>query len=177
MHATRRRDSLDNAAKLDADHDMPANPSAPNTSNRAAPRAIAILMSALLGGMAGGVAWCFLSLWLPWFAQFWIVPIAIVLAVSARWQGYREGASIACTLLAVVIAFAYAQYLFGAVRIADSMGLPLREALFKAGFGLTADIAWANLRTPDWVALALAVAAGVAVARLRSSSRRISGDN
>jgi len=57
------------------------------------------------------------------------------------------------------------------------MGLPLREALFKAGFGLTADIAWANLRTPDWVALALAVAAGVAVARLRSSSRRISGDN
>jgi len=52
MHATRRRDSLDNAAKLDADHDMPANPSTPNTSNRAAPRAIAILVSALLGGMA-----------------------------------------------------------------------------------------------------------------------------
>ena len=156
---------------------MPANPSAPNTSNRTAPRAIAILVSALLGGMAGGVAWCFLSLWLPWFAQFWIVPIAIVLAVSTRWQGYREGEAIACTLLAVVIAFTYAQYLFGAVRIADSMGLPLREALFKAGFSLTADIAWANLRAPDWVALALAGAAGVAVARLRNPNRRTRDDS
>jgi len=156
---------------------MPANPSVPNTLNRTAPGAIAILVSALLGGTAGGVAWCFLSLWLPWFAQFWIVPIAIVLAVSARWQGYREIAAVTCTLLAVLIAFAYAQYLFGAVRIADSMGLPLREALFKAGFGLTFDIAWANLRTPDWVTLALAVAAGVAVARLRRSSRRTSEDN
>jgi len=155
---------------------MPTSPSVPNTSNRAAPRAIAILVSALLGGMAGGVAWCFLSLWLPWFAQFWIVPIAIVLAVSARWQGYREGAAITCTTLAVLIAFVYAQYLFGAVRIAYSMGLPLREALFKAGFGLTADIAWANLRTPDWIALALAVAAGVVVARLRSPNRRTNGD-
>jgi len=155
---------------------MPANPSVPNTSNRTAPGAISILVSALLGGMAGGVAWCFLSLWLPWFAQFWIVPISIALAVSARWQGYREGAAIACTTLAVLFAFTYAQYLFGAVRIAYSMGLPLREALFKAGFGLTADIAWANLRTPDWVALALAVAAGVIVARLRSPSRRTSDD-
>jgi len=156
---------------------MPANPSVPNTLNRTAPGAIAILVSALLGGTAGGVAWCFLSLWLPWLAQLWIVPIAIVLAVSARWQGYREIAAVTCTLLAVLIAFAYAQYLFGAVRIADSMGLPLREALLKAGFGLTFDIAWANLRTPDWVTLALAVAAGVAVARLRRSSRRTSDDD
>ena len=170
MHATRRRDSLDNAAKLDADHDMPANPSAPNTSNRAAPRAIAILVSALLGGMAGGVAWCFLSLWLPWFAQFWIVPIAIVLAVSARWQGYREGAAIACTLLAVVIAFAYAQYLFGAVRIADSMGLSLREALFKAGFGLTADVALGNLRASDGIALATALLAGAIAAKFQRAA-------
>ncbi|HEX7917449.1 hypothetical protein [Rudaea sp.] len=153
------------------------NFSVPNPSNRTAPGAIAILVSALLGGMAGGVAWCFLSLWLPWFALFWIVPIAIVLAVSARWQGYREGAAIACTLLAVLIAFAYAQYLFGAVRIADSMGLPLREALFKAGFSLTADIAWANLRAPDWIALALAMVGGVAVARLRSPSRQTSDDS
>jgi len=163
--------------KSNSDHHMPANPSVPNTSNRTARGAIAILVSALLGGMAGGVAWCFLSLWLPWFAQFWIVPIAIVLAVSARWQGYREIAAVTCTLLAVLIAFAYAQYLFGAVRIADSMGLPLREALLKAGFGLTFDIAWANLRTPDWVTLALAVAAGVAVARLRRSSRRTNDDD
>lgn len=158
--ATRWCDSLDNCGEPNADHPMSANPSVSNASNRAAPGAIAILVSALLGGMAGGVAWCFLSLWLPWFAQFWIVPIAIVLAASARWQGYRGSVAIVCTLLAVLIAFAYAQYLFGAVRIADSMGLSLREALFKAGFGLTFDIAWANLRASDWVALVLAILTG-----------------
>lgn len=147
---------------------MSANPSVSNASNHAAPGAIAILVSALLGGMAGGVAWCFLSLWLPWFAQFWIVPIAIALAVSARRQGYRGSAAIICTTLAVLITFAYAQYLFGAVRIADSMGLSLREALFKAGFSLTFDIAWANLRGLDWTALAVALLAGATTANLRA---------
>jgi hypothetical protein len=130
----------------------------------------------LLGGMAGGVAWCFLSLWLPWFAQYGIVPIAIVLALSARWQGYRRGTAIACTLLAVLIAFIYAQYLFGAVRIADSMGLPLRDALFKAGFGLTADIAWANLRASDGIALAIACVTAAATAGLDGLSRRESSN-
>ena len=142
---------------------------APPVSNSVKASAIAILVSALLGGLAGGVAWCFLSLWLPWNVQFWIVPIGIVLAASVRWQGYRGSAAVACTVLAIAIAFVYAQYLFGAVRIADSMGLSLREALFKAGFGLTADIAWANLRSGDWVALTLAIllGSGAAMARLR----------
>lgn len=145
---------------------MPTNTSTSTAPNRAAPGATAILVSALLGGMAAGVAWCFLALWLPWFAQFWIVPIAIALAVSARWQGYRNCSAIACTVFATCIAFVYAQYLFGAVRIADSMGLPLREALFKAGFGLTADVAWANLRMADWIAFAIALLAGAGAARL-----------
>lgn len=140
---------------------------APPVSNSVNAGGIAILVSALLGGLVGGVAWCFLSLWLPWSGQFWIVPIGVLLAASVRWQGYRGGAAIACTVLAIAIAFVYAQYLFGAVRIADSMGLSLREALFKAGFGLTADIAWANLRAPDWIALALAMLAGIGATIIR----------
>ena len=147
---------------------MPANTPIPTATKRAAPGAFAILVSALLGGMAGGVAWCFLSLWLPWFAQYGIVPIGIVLALSARWQDYRGRRAVICTVLAITIAFVYAQYLFGAVRIADSMGLPLRDALFKAGFGLTADIAWANLRIADWVAFVIAIAAGTATAMIPS---------
>lgn len=136
----------------------------------AVPSASAVFVSALLGGLAGGVGWCFLALWLPWLARFWIVPIALALAASARWQGYRGRTAIVCAMLATVVAFVYAQYLFGAVRIADSLGLPLREALFKAGFGLTVDIAWANLRTVDWIALlfALFVSIGAAMLRLRS---------
>jgi len=138
------------------------------TAFHASPNAFAVLVSALLGGLAGGISWCFLALWLPWPAQFWIVPIAIGLAAFARWQGYRNRAAAACAALATIIAFVYAEYLFGAVRIADSMGLPLREALFKAGFSLTADIAWANLRTMDWIVLGVAVLMGTTLASIRS---------
>ncbi len=144
---------------------MTDTPLSPPTSLTARPGAIAVFVSALLGGLAGGVGWCFLSLWLPWHAQFWIVPIGVVIALSARWQGYRNGTAVLCTALAIGIAFVYGQYLFGAVRIADSMGLPLREALFKAGFGLTADVALGNLRSSDWIALAAALLAGVTAAK------------
>ena len=153
---------------------MPDMPSSLRTPPSTQPGAIAVLVSALLAGLAGGVARCFLSLWLPWHAQFWIVPIGVLIALSSRWQGYRDGAAVVCTALAIGVAFVYGQYLFGAVRIADSMGLPLREALFKAGFDLTANIAWANLRALDWGALALAVAVGVIAARLRGPSFRAS---
>ena len=154
--------------KIHTNPAMPEMPRATRTTTPASFGAIAVLISALLGGLAGGVSWCFLSLWLPWFATFWIVPIGAAIAAFARWQGYRGGAAIACTVLATLIAFVYAQYLFGAVRIADSMGLSLREALFKAGFGLTADIAWANLRASDWAALAVAVLVGAGAALIRA---------
>ena len=147
--------------------DMP--PSLP-TSPSANPGAVAVLVSALLGGLAGGVAWCFLSLWLPWHAQFWIVPIGVLIALSSRWQGYRDGTAVVCAALAIGVAFVYGQYLFGAVRIADSMGLPLREALFKAGFGLTADVALGNLRASDWIALATALLAGAIAAKFQRAT-------
>ncbi|MBN8885809.1 MAG: hypothetical protein J0I77_08825 [Rudaea sp.] len=134
----------------------------------ASPSAFAILVSALLGGLAGGVAWCFVSLPLPWFATYGIVAIGVALAAFSRWQGYRGVAAIVCTVFAILIAFVYAQYLFGAVRIADSLGMPLREALFKAGFDLTSSVAWANLRIDDWAALAVAIVTGSVVAAIGS---------
>jgi hypothetical protein len=145
-------------------------PSSLRTSRPTQSDAIAVLVSALLGGLAGGVAWCFLSLWLPWHAQFWIVPIGVVIALSSRWQGYRDGTAVVCTALAIGVAFVYGQYLFGAVRIADSMGLSLREALFKAGFGLTADVALGNLRAIDWMALATALLAGAIAAKFQRAT-------
>lgn len=132
------------------------------------PSVFAVLVSALLGGLAGGVAWCFVSLPLPWFATYGIVAIGVALAAFARWQGYRSGTAMVCTVFATLIAFVYAQYLFGAVRIADSLGMPLREALLKAGFELTSSVAWANLRVMDWVSLAVAMVAGAAAAVIRS---------
>jgi len=145
-------------------------PSSLRTSRPTQPGAIAVLVSALLGGLAGGVAWCFLSLWLPWHAQFWIVPIGVVIALSSCWQGYRDGTAVVCTALAIGVAFVYGQYLFGAVRIADSMGLSLREALFKAGFGLTADVALGNLRASDGIALATALLAGAIAAKFQRAA-------
>jgi len=134
----------------------------------------AVVVSALLGGLAGGAAWCLLAPSLPWAGAFGIVPIAIALGVFAHWQGYPRRAAIVCAAFATGIAFVYARYLFGAVRIADAMGISLREALFKAGFDLTADIAWANVHGSDWVALLLALAVGSGTS-MRSPRRHMNG--
>ena len=145
---------------------MPEIQPAAHPNSAVSPSVFAILVSALLGGLAGGVAWCFVSLPLPWFATYGIVAIGIALAAFSRWQGYRGVAAIVCTVFAILIAFVYAQYLFGAVRIADSLGMPLREALFKAGFDLTSSVAWANLRAMDWIALGVSLLIGIALAAI-----------
>jgi hypothetical protein len=138
--------------------------------------AFTVSVSALLGGLAGGVACCSLSLIFPWPGVFWIVPIGGVLGAFSRWQGYRGRAAAACAVLAILIAFAYAQFLCGAIRIADALSISLRETLFKAGFDFIADVAWANLRWTGWSAFAFAIAVGTSIAVLPFRGRRAVAD-
>ena len=56
------------------------------------------------------------------------------------------------------IAFVYAQYLFAAVNIAQSLGFPLRDTLFKMDFGLAWQVVRAHLGTLDLALLALSLA-------------------
>jgi len=150
---------------------MPETPAA-HAFERSASSALSVAVSALLGGLAGGVAWCLIVLSFEWAATFGIVPIAFALGAFARWQGYRQRAAIACGVVAIGVTFLYAHYLFGAVHIADAMGLPLRDTLFKAGFALTFDIARANMYARDWLAFALAQLAAISSASLGARTRR-----
>ncbi|HEY8009892.1 MAG TPA: hypothetical protein VIE67_02735 [Rudaea sp.] len=129
------------------------------------------IASTVFGALAGGVLWCFISVSTRLETGIFILPLGIALGLFMRWQGFARPVAMSCAALSTLIAFAYAEYLFGAVRIAQMLGLPLREALFKAGFALTADIAWGNLHTRDGVLLALAILLSAGAASLRSTRR------
>lgn len=137
------------------------------------PGILASLASVGLSALAAGVAWCFVTVAVRFDTAFLIVPLGLTLGLFLRWQGFRGRWGAGCAALATLIAFAYAQYLFAAVRIAQNLGLPLRDALFKAGPALIGDIAWGNLHGREALLLAVASACAVLASSGRIPSRRI----
>ncbi len=144
---------------------LPPSASAGNAPPRQDITACAI--AAVLGGLAGGIAWCFVSLSLGYDGAALFVPIGLLLGLFLRWQGFQGRHAMLGSAAATLLAFWYAQWLFAAVRIAALLELPLRETLFSSGLELTAQVAWANLHRADWLALGLAIAAGGGVAAWR----------
>ncbi|HET8943054.1 MAG TPA: hypothetical protein VFN13_13820 [Rudaea sp.] len=92
-----------------------------------------------------------------------IVALAIGIAAFMRWQHYQGVHGAVCAVVATMLAFAYAQYLFAAVHIAQMLGFSLRSTLFKMDFALAWQAARANLTTLDcfWLVLACVLAAWV----------------
>lgn len=139
----------------------------PSASMSQNPGITSSVASTIFSAMAGGALWCFASISTRYDTDFLIIPIGFALGAFLRWQGFCGKQAMLCAAASTTLAFAYAQYLFGAVRIAQTLGYPLREALFKADFALIADIAWANLHLSDWIMLAIAIALSVGVAAHR----------
>lgn len=127
----------------------------------------------LMGGLAGGALWCLLSLATDHDTTFLIVPLAILLAIFLRWQGYAGRSGAIGTVLATVLTFAYAQYLFAAVRIAQMLGFPLRSTLFKMDFALAWQVFRAHLRVWDIGLLVLACAVAAWLTMRKIGSRRV----
>lgn len=127
---------------------------------------LASCLSVVLGALAGGVIWCFASVSMRFETDFLIVPLGFALGLFLRWQGFRGRWAIGCAVAATLLAFAYAQYLFAAVRIAQTLGLPLRDAMFKAGPALTSSIAWGNLHARELTLLAGGIIAAAAAAAI-----------
>ncbi|MGH8041487.1 MAG: hypothetical protein ACREPN_05520 [Rudaea sp.] len=119
------------------------------------------LASIILGGLAAGALWCLLALSVDFSSGFLILPLAIGLAFFMRWQHYRGYHGAFCAVLATLLAFVYAQYLFAAVRIAQMLGFALRDTLFKMGFCLAWQVARTNLGAWDigWLVLACVASA------------------
>lgn len=127
----------------------------------ATPGMLSSIASILLGAMAGGALWCFASVSTVHDTDALIIPIGFALGLFLRWQGFSGGRAKGCAALSTLLAFGYAQILFGAIRIAQMMGAPLREVLFKADFMLIVDAARLDLQRSDWLYLAIAVALSV----------------
>jgi hypothetical protein len=115
------------------------------------------IAAVLLGGLAAGALWCLLALGLSRGGEFLIVPLGGAIGLYFRWLGFRGARGAICATSAVLIAFAYAQYLFAAVRVAQILGFSLRSTLFKMDWGLAWQAAGANLSIWDCVALAAAI--------------------
>ncbi len=125
---------------------------------------VSILASVLMSGLAAGALWCLLSLQTDRDTAILIVPLAAAIGFFMRWQRLRGGVGAWCASTATLLAFAYAQYLFAAIRIAQILGFSLRKTLFRMDFALALQVGRANITGWDigWLALALIVAGGVA---------------
>lgn len=132
----------------------------PTAQPRKTPGLFSCLATTAIAGLAAGALWCLLALGLSRGGEFLIVPLGAAIGWYFRWLRFGGARGATCAVASVLIAFAYAQYLFAAVRVAQMLGLSLRGTLFKMDWGLAWQAASANLATWDFVTLV----AGVVVA-------------
>jgi len=126
--------------------------------------------SVLFAGLATGALWCLLSLGLRRGEVLLILPLAALVGVYFRWLGLVGVRGALCAGASILLGFAYAQYLFAAVRIAQMLGFPLRSTLFSMDAGLAWQAMRANVGAMDFVVLlsALVIAVGMTMpARVR----------
>jgi hypothetical protein len=118
--------------------------------------AFVTLGTILLTGLAGGALCCLLALVIKREPSWLLLPLALAVGAFLRWQGYRGTRGAIMAASAMLIALVYTEYLYAAVRMADTLGFPLRDTLFKMDFGL----AWQMIRAnfSGWDAIALASA-------------------
>jgi hypothetical protein len=140
---------------------------------RSAPKLWLEIITAIMCGLAAGALWCLLALAIDHDATFLIVPLAIVLALFLRWQGYDGPRGAVCAVAAILLAFIYAQYLFAAVRIAQMLGFPLRSTLFKMDFALAWQATRANLSVWDLGLLLLACVVATLIMLRQTSVRTV----
>ena len=138
----------------------------PPTQRRTPPGLWSCLFTTAIAGLAAGALWCLLALALPRGADFLIVPLGGAIGFYFRWLGFPGKRGAICAIASVLIAFVYAQWLFAAVRVAQMLGFPLRNTLFKMDWGLAWHAASANIGTWDFVWLALALMTAVATTRI-----------
>ena len=115
-----------------------------------------MLAITLLTGLAGGALACLLALAIKQEPTWLMLPMALVIGAFVRWQNYRglRGALIAAA--AMLLCVIYTQYLYAAVRMADMLGFPLRDTLFRLDWRLAWQMVRANFGVWDAAALVMA---------------------
>ena len=136
---------------------------------------LALTACVLLSGLAAGAIWCLLSLLVDVDTTVLLVPLAFAIGRFLRWQGFGHRRGAIGAVIATLIAFVYAQYICAAMRMADMLGFPLRDTLFKMDFRFAWRVVRSTLSGWDLVILIAAVAVAVittAWSRGRLSARR-----
>ena len=93
--------------------------------------AFALIAATLLSGLAAGALWCLLSIFIDSESVIVLIAFAGLIGLFMRWQGYADRRGAIGAVAATLIAFVYAEYLFSAVRMANLLGFPLRDTLFR----------------------------------------------
>ena len=128
----------------------------------------ALITAILLSGLAAGALWCLLSIFIDSQSAIVLIEFAAIIGWFMRWLDYADRRGAAGAVIATLIAFVYAQYLFAAVRMANLLGFPLRDTLFR----MDLPYAWRIVRdSVTWWDIGFALIACV-VAVLATTLRR-----
>ena len=127
-----------------------------------------LLATLLLTGLAAGALCCLLALAIRQEPVWLMLPMAAVIGAFMRWQG--RGAIVAAT--ATVISMLYTEYLYAAIRMADMLGFPLRDTLFKMDWALAWQIMRGNSNFIGATILVLSPLVAVMVAVMRRPANR-----
>lgn len=117
---------------------------------------VALTACVLLSGLAAGALWCLLSLFTERDTSIALIAFAALIALFLRWQGFANRNGAIGAVVATIIAFVYAQYLFSAVHMAEMLGFPLRDTLFKMDLPFAWRVAKSTLGIWDFAILLLA---------------------
>ena len=126
----------------------------------------------LLTGLAAGALCCLLALLIKLDPAWLMLPSALGIGAFVRWQGYRGARAALIAATAMLLGVLYTEYLYAAVRMADMLGFPLRDTLFKMDWRLAWQIGAANFAAWKIAVLALAPVLAAAIAAMRGGPPR-----
>ena len=124
----------------------------------------ALIIAILLSGLAAGALWCLLSIFIDSQSAIVLIAFAALIGWFMRWLDYADRRGAIGAVIATLIAFVYAQYLFAAVRMANLLGFPLRDTLFRMDLPYAWRLVHDALRGWDVLFVLLACVAAAAAA-------------
>ena len=125
--------------------------------------AFVLFATALLTGLAAGALCCLLALVIKQDPIWLMLPAAFVIGAFMRWQRFNGARGAIAAAGAAMICVAYTEYIYAAVRMADMLGFPLRDTLFKVDWRLALQIVRANAGAVEVAVLVLAPAIAAAM--------------
>jgi hypothetical protein len=124
----------------------------------------ALIAAIVLSGLAAGALWCLLSIFIDTQSAIVLIAFAAVIGWFMRWLDYADRRGATGAVIATLIAFVYAQYLFAAVRMANLLGFPLRDTLFRMDLPYAWRLVQGSVSAWDFAFLVFALIAGASVA-------------